>query len=238
MNTRDVETRHGQMRVVDGDVWVSKSLDELGEYSQSELISLSMLFGVMRQHRSSPIVVVEAGAYIGDLTVPISRLVDRVVAFEPQAEIRSILEHNLSTNQCTNVDVLPYALGHECGVTTYQTDPLSPGSTMMATGDSPAQVVTLDSLGLDVDFIKADVEGMEILLLAGAQETLERCRPVLFLERDTVSLPRQPSLDEVLQILGYSYHHLIFPLYMESNWRGAPNPFGSTASLMTLGIPQ
>jgi FkbM family methyltransferase len=41
----------------------------------------------------------------------------------------------------------------------------------------------LDELGLNPAFIKVDVEGAECRVLAGLRETIERCRPVLMVER-------------------------------------------------------
>lgn len=45
------------------------------------------------------------------------------------------------------------------------------------------RIVTLDSLKIkDVTFIKMDVEGHEMMVLEGAQETIKRCKPILFIE--------------------------------------------------------
>jgi GT2 family glycosyltransferase len=50
-------------------------------------------------------------------------------------------------------------------------------------------LITLDDLGLDrLDLIKIDVEGMEPLVLAGASATIERCRPVVFAECNSVEI--------------------------------------------------
>jgi FkbM family methyltransferase len=43
-------------------------------------------------------------------------------------------------------------------------------------------VARLDSLGLDPGFIKLDVQGYEKAALIGLEETLRRCRPILFIE--------------------------------------------------------
>nr|WP_245933001.1 FkbM family methyltransferase [Caballeronia novacaledonica] len=44
-------------------------------------------------------------------------------------------------------------------------------------------MISIDSLALErVDFIKIDVEGMEMDVLKGAAETLKRCAPVLLVE--------------------------------------------------------
>lgn len=225
------------MRILRDDPWVSRSLRELGEYSEAELRFMQRLL-------TPDSVVVEAGAYIGDLTIPLSRCCKEVIAFEPQAEVRELLVHNLAQNGCTNVQVQPYAVGHTMGEAMYcQPDPASPGSTMMTDGVAGATgataVVTIDSLALPrVDLIKGDVEGMEVLLLAGAQDTIRRCQPLLLMEVDTVLTPNQLSVEEVYRRhLGYDYHRLTFMMWDPANWRSAPNPFGATASFMALGLP-
>ena len=246
MTTSEVVTRHGQMRVVNEDIWVSRALRELGEYSESELQMMKMVLGLM-SHGWYDSVVVEAGAYIGDLTVPLSRYCKRLYAFEPQEEIREILIHNLRINDCRNVEVLPYALGDSAGDITYKSpdqkweeDHDSPGSIQMgdAGGRCTAPMVTLDSLDLDVDFLKADVEGMEIPLLAGAMNTMERLRTTLFLERDTVIYKDSVSLGAVVEMLGYDYYPMSFPIYGVDNIHKAPNTFGTTVSHMALCIPR
>jgi FkbM family methyltransferase len=45
------------------------------------------------------------------------------------------------------------------------------------------RAVSIDSLNLPwVDLIKLDVEGMEALALAGARQTIERCKPIVSVE--------------------------------------------------------
>lgn len=83
------------------------------------------------------------------------------------------------------------------------------------------RTVPIDDLGLFAcDFIKVDVEGNELAVLEGARETLERFRPVVYLEADRED--KNPTLlrfmhDEV----GYVCIQHRVPLYNHANFRDA-----------------
>lgn len=42
--------------------------------------------------------------------------------------------------------------------------------------------ITIDSLGLDIDFMKMDIEGAEVPAILGALRTIGRCRPQVLIE--------------------------------------------------------
>ena len=56
----------------------------------------------------------------------------------------------------------------------------------MRGGQAGIKIVTGDKLfaNKDFDFIKIDVEGMEIKVLNGMKALISRCRPTLFVEID------------------------------------------------------
>jgi FkbM family methyltransferase len=232
------------MHTIDDDPWVSRSLREQGEWSESEMDVMRTTFNILAPYpEGTNIEVVDAGAYIGDLTIPLAKIVKKVYAFEPQPEVRAILEQNLELNGITNVEVMPYALGHMNGPISFTpNDALhSPGSTIMRLDDSgevKSEMRTLDSFDLNPHFIKADVEGMEMFLLNGAQETLKRSGPILFYERDTVPVAGAPDMDDLFRQLGYFiYQKLVCPIFNPKNFNKAPNTFGNYASLMGLAVP-
>lgn len=241
--TRVFKTRYGQMHTIDDDPWISRSLRELGEYSESEMDVMRAVFEMLKPLYPEGIEVVDAGAYIGDLTIPVSMLVKKVYAFEPQQEVREILEKNLELNGITNVDVMPYALGHMNGPISFTpNDALhSPGSTMMRLddeGEVKGEMRTLDSFNLSPQFIKADVEGMEYYVLNGAQETLKRSGPVLFYERDTIAANSGETWDDLMRTLGYFvWQKLVCPIYNKKNFNKAPNTFANYSSMMGLAVP-
>jgi len=231
------------MHTIDDDPWVSRSLRELGEWSESEMDVMRNTFKILESLYPDGIEVVEAGAYIGDMTIPISKIVKKVYAFEPQPEIRGILEKNLELNGITNVEVLPYALGHENRMITFTpNDALcSPGSTQMSLGtdgEVEVEMRTLDSFGLRPQFIKADIEGMEIFMVNGAQETFKEAGPIFMFEVDTVPVPGAPSWDDVCRTIGYfMWQKLECPIYNPKNWKRAMNTFANYASYMGLAVP-
>lgn len=248
LTTSDILTKHGPMRVINEDVWISRSLRELGEHSQSEINMMQLVLGLLSQGWYDG-VVVDAGAYIGDTTIPLSRLCKQVYAFEPHAETREILKHNLDINHITNVEILPYALGDEPSLVKYNSVNLqdldgellpSPGGTQfgVSDGDCEARMESLDSLGLRPDFVKADIEGMEIPMLAGSINLIKSEHPVFFLEYDTVIQSEMRPLPECLELLGYKSYPMSFSMWNPDNFNKCQvNTFGSTVSKMMLGMP-
>ena len=62
----------------------------------------------------------------------------------------------------------------------------------------PIQVRRLDDLGLTPTFVKIDVEGAELSVLKGLDETIRRCRPIMLIEASAV-----PAIAEQLRQLDY-----------------------------------
>jgi FkbM family methyltransferase len=155
-----------------------------------------------------------------------------VVAVEPSGYARSVLRTALWFRGVTNAVVVATALGATVGIAVLHvpikrrgdmgyglahiaSQPQQPSGERVA---EPVAVTTLDALvaALDlsrVDFIKADIEGYEGALIAGARSTLQRFHPVLLLEHDAKHLARAgSSLDDLwaeLIALGYRPHTLI-----------------------------
>jgi FkbM family methyltransferase len=147
--------------------------------------------------------VYDVGAFQGILTMFFAIQAGpegRVVAFEPVPEsYRRILEH-VALNRLDNVDVRNIAVGSGPGRLTLTA---ARGGLGRATGDeeisrriaSAAEEtesfsVRVNSLDdemrqaslLDPDFVKVDVEGMEVDVLRGLRETVARRKPALYIE--------------------------------------------------------
>jgi FkbM family methyltransferase len=147
-------------------------------------------------------VVFDVGAHAGQHTKLFARAAaaGRVYAFEPGSYARALLRAAVAWRGLPNVTVMPMALGAACGVDTLCVPVKAGGSFGFGLShlgrpqerwdriaQEPVAVTTLDTvaaaLGLDrLDLVKADIEGCEVALLRGGEETIRRFRPVLILE--------------------------------------------------------
>ena len=133
-------------------------------------------------------VAIDVGAHIGTHTLTLSRLVGpsgRVYAFEPVMKTYRELRRNLALNGVTNVVPLRYAVGSG-PASVIEMNPIHPGEeggTSVGHGGDRVELRTLDSFGFEqVSLIKIDVEGFELPVLDGAEDTIRRNRPVLIVE--------------------------------------------------------
>lgn len=82
------------------------------------------------------------------------------------------------------------------------------GAVFTQPGDS-IPVITIDSLCLpEVNYMKIDVEGDELDVLAGAMNTIYRCKPVICIESNPSTLCRKnltpKDLVQAIHSLGYT----------------------------------
>lgn len=145
-------------------------------------------------------IVFDVGANFGSYTSLFSDIVanrGKVYAFEPVEATVNQLRENLCGK--ANVVAVQKALGmKQCRSTIFTpgTDlgqsslaPHSAGSwsNSVEVREEEIEITTLDSFVMEyaiskIDFIKVDVEGAETLFLEGAEKTIRRFQPMLFLE--------------------------------------------------------
>ena len=84
--------------------------------------------------------------------------------------------------------------------------------------------------------LKVDVEGFEPQVLRGARRTVERCRPVIYIEND-----RSEQQQEVISLVAEMGYRLFWhtpPLFDSANFNGVQeNIFGRVVSVNMLCIP-
>jgi len=167
------------------------------------------LVPLLRLVVSEDAIVLDVGAHAGQFAKLFARLAPRgfVYAVEPGSYARLILRLALRLNRLRNVAILPLALADRSGVATLTVPVKHSGSygfglSHLGTDDGGRDaeieavgIATLDdlaaALGLDrLDLVKADIEGFELRLVAGARATLARLRPALLLELDDAHLAR------------------------------------------------
>jgi FkbM family methyltransferase len=215
------DARYGPMLVNRHDVYVGRSFIEYGEFSEAEVACL-------RRFVVPGMVVLDIGANIGALTVPLAQMVGptgRVIAFEPQRLAFQLLNANIALNSLANVQALRLAVGADDGWTTVPdlepTVPQNVGGISLRDKHPGEKVPTIRLDGVDlptVGLIKCDVEGMEWDVLIGASGLIERDKPILYLEADRADVLR--DLYEELRLLDYAAFRHSPPLFNPDNYRG------------------
>jgi FkbM family methyltransferase len=230
--------RHGFMLYLTTDRYIGQSLDRYGEFSEGE----SEVFAQLIQPGST---VLEVGANIGSHTILLARSAgDKgiVHAFEPQRTIHQILCANVALNGIRNVHTHQTAVGRTPGsITVPQLDNNAVnnfGGLALGhwTQGEQVPVITIDSLNLaNCHFLKIDVEGMESDVIAGAEQTIRRFLPVMYLENDRKD--KSPDLIRQVFALGYRLYWHLPAMYNANNYFGsAENVFPGIVSANMLGI--
>jgi len=225
------QCRHGTFMFNRHDRFIGRALDLYGEWCESEL---SLLLPLLRPGMW----VLDVGANIGTHTVPLAKAVGpngHLLAFEPQAFVHQVLCGNVALNALSNVTVLRAAVGAEPGMVDIpRIDPHEArnfGAVSVGSGTDTVELVSVDSLGLGMcHLMKIDVEGMEPQVLLGAVETINRFKPMIFVENDRVETSR--SLLEAIDAIGYSAYWHIAPYYDPQNF------FGETQNVFARFQPE
>lgn len=146
-------------------------------------------------------VCVQAGGNGGLWPDKLARIFDIVYTFEPDPILFRCLVHN---NPHENIIFTQAALGHDAGFISVDRwmGVCNPGANRVE-GGGAIPMMQLDRLELSiVDLLQLDIEGAELMALKGAEQTINRCRPVISLELRNHSHHFGTTDDEIRQWLG------------------------------------
>ena len=214
--------------------YIGQCLELYGQYSESEI---SLIRGLVREGDT----VIDVGANIGALTVPISQIVrdkGRVFAIESHPEVFNVLCANLALNGIRNTKPLnAFVAAAESASAQGAASAPRP----FIGGTWRASFLPLDSIELDAcHFIKVDVDGSEIDVLRSGEMQIERFRPILYFENE-IQEKSAELLAFVMNALGYDLYFHPAPLFDPGNFFGNPvNQWAPTelVSMMVLGVPK
>lgn len=215
------EGRHGYMVYNPHCQWIGRALELYGEYCEEEV----QLFGKIIKGTD---IIWEIGANMGSQSVALSKMVPegRFFGFEPQIELFKILTSNLTLNGCENATPINLALGEEDGVLNLPAinyhQPNNFGGISLIDNtkksDFSVEMRSIDSLSWipSPNFMKIDVEGMEIMVLRGGFATISAKRPIIYIENDRIE--KSAALISQLWSFGYTLYWHITPYYNPENY--------------------
>lgn len=139
-------------------------------------------------------VVLDLGSNIGLFSVFAVSKGCVVYAFEPTPDLLPMIKHHSMLNE-NKISTYQYAVSNECGEAIFHInsyiDSCSCECNSLLNSSSGGREINVEQITVDefvkqekldrVDFIKADIEGAERLMLEGAQQTLKHFAPKLAL---------------------------------------------------------
>ncbi len=196
-------------------------------FDPNEISFAVQLLGTRRQNFGDGVVAIDCGANIGVHTIEWAQSMygwGEVISFEAQERVYYALAGNITINNCFNAKAIYAAVGAQEGEILVPHPnyfaPSSFGSLEIRKKDSTefigqeidyseincikTKMTTIDQLGLKrLDFIKIDIEGMEMEALSGAEKSIANFKPQLMIEKI------KANEDEIRQFL-MKYDYKIF----------------------------
>ena len=146
---------------------------------------------LVRRCLEGALVFVDLGANIGIFTCIARQLGKHVIAIEPCIQNLEFLYRNLNANGWDDVEIFPVGLGEKPGLNTLYGWGTGASMVRQWAGCSDSQQKSVPISTLDILLggrfcgeklvIKVDVEGLEYSLLQGAEKTLKRSPPPVWL---------------------------------------------------------
>ncbi len=130
-------------------------------------------------------IALDIGAHYGSWSRYMSKEFKKVFSFEPVAATYECCK--LNTENFDNIHLYQKAVGAHMGTVSVDQGKFytHPGMETIIDFDGKTPLITIDSLDLDdVDFIKIDVEGFELAVLQGAEETIKKSKPIIIFEEN------------------------------------------------------
>jgi FkbM family methyltransferase len=164
---------------------------------------------LLRQHLRPGLAILDVGANIGNHTAFFEKVLgaSRIVPIELQPRIMQLFRLNCMLNELRNVDFshLGFGLGAaEHKASTKIEQAFNPAGAKLVEDSAGAFEVRIGDKVFPkdhFDFIKIDVEGMEVEVLRGLMALIKRCRPTMFVE---VWDHRRAECDALIAELDYA----------------------------------
>jgi len=240
MHSTLVTCAYGDFYVPDANDLISNAVRLYGEWAQNEIHVLSKFINP-GDH------VVDAGACIGTHTRAFSQMVDeegKVYAFEPNPLAMELLCKNIDISCYRNIEVFNLALGQRSasGVGMIFDSQENIGACRLNSDSNINSTIVVNVTSLDdvelsrVDFIKADLEGGEYQMILGAEKTIRKNNPIIFIEVN--DLHASFEILKHAKSIRYKAFGVISSAFNHDNFnKESRNIFGKSSEVGVLLIP-
>ncbi len=188
-----------KLKVISND-FIGDEIMAYGMYEAKEIKLISTIFDFDTKNYNA----LDIGANIGNHTVFLSELFNKVLAFEPLTLARQLLIIN--TSGVENVTVFPFGLSDMSGKKLLSFSERNYGKASLNENQEYSEEIEIkkgdDIVDIPISFIKIDIEGHELMALSGLKETIKETLPIIAFEYNP-EVENQAGLLEFLEHLGY-----------------------------------
>lgn len=232
-----VETRTGPFLIYTNDFIVSYSIAIYGEYSQAEI-------EVMSRFLDKDSTYLDIGTNIGYHLLSIQDKTNcAAIGFEPHPTHFAMAAYNCRERP---IKLFQAAVGDGKSPTLKLTDfdvtvDGNYGETAIEnSGELTVPIITIDELNLDnCTLMKIDTEGQELAVIKGAENTINKFRPVIFYE--ALKDGDYTKVYKYLKKKGYEQYWVcvrVHPFLHKPFREPEDNPFGETGITNIIAIPK
>lgn len=189
-----------KLKVITND-FIGDEILSYGKYEASEI----ELFSIIFDFKTKEVDALDVGANIGNHSLSLAELFRQVLAFEPHPDSQQVLKINSSDHP--NIRIFPFGLSDTDAVSTLYYSDKNLGKASLTRSQEKAIEIALkrgDSvIESSVGFVKIDVEGHELKVLQGLEQTIRSHQPIVAFELQ-VSNEEHQNVLQVLNDLGYT----------------------------------
>jgi len=221
-------TKYGDMMFLENDQLVGRSLDTYGEVNSFKVEFLKKL-------TDKGDVVVDVGANIGSITIPLAKHVTSegyVLAIEAHTFLYFMLCGNIALNQITNIQAFNRSVTDSSKGVCYfpsvdingevDLSQISLATLLNAKDrdgrkcDNPVASIAIDDVNLaKPKLIKVSVQGMELSVLNGCRRTIDRSTPLLYVN----FADNREDILRFVEHVGYDWELHETPVYNPDNFK-------------------
>ncbi len=201
-NQKIVKSQYGDILINTNDCGIGKFISETQYWASDDLALIKSLIDFQLIDPSKKVIkFYDIGSNIGSHTLALSKIFGdkiQIRAFEAQKEIFDMMKTTMTINNCPvichhnaisdqanitlNIALPDYNKNNNFGGLEILPPIHSDNFNMVKSGFEEVKTVNIDSFDEPVDFIKIDIEGMENKAIMGGQKTIEKYRPICFIE--------------------------------------------------------
>jgi len=165
-------------------------------------------------------VVIDVGANLGFTTLLFARMAGMtgaVHSFEPGNQMAGKLEAMVTANELQNVHVYRMGLGSQLAELELAIPEYSGNASLSFPSHLSGKKVVIEKVRIErlddaignslsrLDFLKIDTEGFEFEVLRGAEQTISRLKPVIYIELAQDFMQSSQASVNLLKKLGYRF---------------------------------